>query len=180
MEWLSQHPEAIVSISSAIVSAAVALIVVILSHWTTSKRERIEHLISKLEELYLLLNKTGELNLDNCNIILRGQNAPKKVMTQLQSLDDVYCLKLHKKIVMYVRLYFPRLTHTHQKLFQSQLQLNKLVFNFLSSGNLPLPDIIETSRDVGKHLQTIEKEIIDNWPVLVGKRSILKFYKRAT
>jgi hypothetical protein len=180
LEWFTQHPESIVSISSAVISAAVAFSVVIISHWATSRRERIEHLITKLEELYLLLNKAGEVNGDKCLIVLDGQSDPNKLLTTLQTLDDVYCHKLYKKMIMYVRLYFPQLSSTHQQLFQKQVQLNKLIMGFLSSGVLPNNEMVTAFGVIGEYLRKMEEEIINNQAVLVGKKSILIKYIRAT
>jgi len=175
-EWLSQHPEVIVS---TIISATVSFVVVMLSHWATSKRERIEHLITKLEELYLLLNKGRELNSEKYNIIIKGKANPKLLLTKLQSLDDIYCYKLFRHMIMYVRLYFPRLELTQQHLYDNQKHLNDLISSFIDSGVLSIDEITQASFSIGEFLKKMEVEIIDNHAVLVGKKSFLKLYKRA-
>lgn len=179
MECLIQNRDIITQLSPAIISAAVAIIVFALSHWATSRRERIEHLIQKLEELYLLLNKAGEDNLERYNIIRNNAGIPNMLVAKLLKLDDMYGLKLQKKIIMYVRLYFPQLSIIHAKLFFQQDKLNTIITNIINENSLSLIDTNKVTDLIGKHLKTMEQEIIDNQALLVGKKVIFKKFKSA-
>ncbi len=63
-EWLKNNSSSATSITTAIISASVAIVVLVAGQWLLSRRSRKEFLTSKLEELYILLNDIGECNVE--------------------------------------------------------------------------------------------------------------------
>jgi len=86
------NPSNLASIASAVISACVAIIVVVvLSHWTNIRRWNQEHLTKKLEELYLLLNKATEENVERISAIKSKYISEKVVETDIDtSYHDIH------------------------------------------------------------------------------------------
>lgn len=62
-------------------------------------------------------------------------NGDEVANQKIATLDDleVYGHRTAKKIIMYIRLYFPDLSEIHQKLFAAQRELNQNIYRLCSN-----------------------------------------------
>src|SRR4051812_19427839 len=122
MDWMTKNPSAFASLTSAVIAASVAFIVFAITQYLTGKRDRTRFLTPKLEELYLLLNSVSEDNAKFFKLLylcLEGDESARQEFNSVGDLD-LYGHKTAKRIIMYIRLYFPKLSRIHQLLFASQ------------------------------------------------------------
>jgi hypothetical protein len=178
MDWISKEPAAFASLSSAVIAASVALIVFAITQYLTGKRDRTRFLMPKLEELYLLLNSVSEDNANFFKIIylcLEGNQSARQKLNSMNELD-LYGHKTAKRIIMYIRLYFPWLSQIHQLLFAAQRDLNDLVFEMHSNEPPDFETIQHASGRVGHFLRLMEQEIIRNRDHLLGDHVLPKRY----
>jgi len=135
MDWITKNPSAFASLISAVIAASAALTVFAITQLLTSKRDRTRFLTPKLEELYLLLNKVAEDNARFFKIIYLCLEGNQRAREQLASMDEqeIYGHRTAKHIIMYIRLYFRRLSRIHQLLFAAQCDLNQLIFQLHSN-----------------------------------------------
>lgn len=182
MDWISKNPTVFASITSAVIAASVALIVFAITQFLTSKRDRTRFLTPKLEELYLLLNKVAEDNARFFKTIYLCLEGNQKARDQLSSMDDLelYGHRTAKHIIMYIRLYFPRLSRIHQLLFAAQRDLNKLIFQLYSKTPPDFAVVERASGRVGHFLRLMEEEIISNRDHLLGDCLLPKRYRKTT
>ena len=129
VSWLTAAPQGAIAILTAALASLVALSVAVLTQWVLGRRARTELLTKKLEELYLVLNEVSAHNLKRVEealplAIATPFNRPKITggSVERQGLD------LHKKIVMLVRLYFPKLAIAHQDVFRCNRDVNMLIY----------------------------------------------------
>jgi hypothetical protein len=127
--WLASAPAGAIAILTGILAAIVAILVAVLTQWVLGRRARTELLTKKLEELYLTLNEVSAHNVRRVEEALplttaSPFNKPKITggSVERQGLD------LHKKIVMLVRLYFPKLSAAHQAVFRCNSNVNMLIY----------------------------------------------------
>ncbi|PPD11482.1 hypothetical protein [Methylophilus sp.] len=166
--WLSDAPQGAIAILTATLAAAVALLVAFLTQWTLSRRTRTELLTKKLEELYLALNEVSAHNLkrvEEALPLITATPFTKHVISgssvQRQGLD------LHKKIVMLVRLYFPRLAAAHQEVFRCNSRVNLLIYEAENGPPLSEEQLLSLSGFYRDAVVAMEEEIIQNRKVLV-------------
>jgi hypothetical protein len=176
--WLSTAPQGAIAILTATLAAVVAILVSLLTQWILGRRARTDLLTKKLEELYLALNEVSAHNVKRAEEILpyaasgmnRFQNSPGSSVER-QALD------LHKKIVMLVRLYFPKLSSAHHRVFRRNNRVNELI-NRIESG---IPDteerLIRLSGAYGDALALMEREIIINMQVLTKDGLLPRRYR---
>jgi hypothetical protein len=172
LEWLKNNPVTTGTLASAIIAAAVALIVFAVSQLLTAKRNRALLLVPKLEELYLLVNRVASENAAICTIAFQAVDGDDAAQVKIQKMDhlDLYGHRTAKEIIMYVRLYFPRLGRIHQLMFAAQRSLNNRLFE-ISTGKLPgMPDMLEAAGLVSHFVKLIEAEIVDNRDALIRDR----------
>lgn len=93
---------------------------------------------------------------------------------------EVYGHGTAKHIIMYIRLYLPRLTRIHQLLFAAQHDLNQLIFQLNSKTPPGFAAVESASGRVGHFLRLIEEEIIRNRDHLLGDHLLPKRYRRTT
>ena len=153
---------------TAALAALVAILVALLTQWVLGRRARTELLTKKIEELYLTLNEVSAHNVKRVEealplAISSPLNRPKITggSVERQGLD------LHKKIVMLVRLYFPKLAPAHQVVFRCNSKVNMLIYE--AEVGPPLKDeyLMKLSGDYRDALVAMEEEIIENRRVLV-------------
>jgi hypothetical protein len=137
-------------------------------------------LTTKLEELYLLLNKVAEDNTRFFKLSYLSAEGNAHARQEIGSTDelDLYGHRIAKRIIMYIRLYFPRLSGIHQLLFAAQRDLNQLIFQIHSTTPPRPADIVSASGRVGHFLRLMEEEIIRNRDHLLGDRFLPKRYKK--
>ena len=170
MDWISKNHSALASLVSAVIAASVALTVFAISQYLTGKRDRIRFLTPKLEELYLLLNSVSEDNVQLFKMIylcLEGDRNARQEFSSVSDLD-LYGHKTAKRIIMYTRLYFPKLSQIHQLLFASQRDLNELVFRLHTKEPPELQAVQRASGRVAHYIRLMEQEIIRNRDYLLG------------
>jgi hypothetical protein len=176
---LKDLPTAVTSLSTAFISAAVALIVVVLSQWALSRRNRKDFLTNKLEELYLLVNEIGEHNVERFELLVKLSNGKRKFDdTNSEETVRIYGLDINKKIVMLIRLYFPKLALTHQKTFQANRNINQLIFNLNNGDKTDSAEIDNVLSEFINLLKQFEDEIIQNKDILIKSSILPQIYKK--
>jgi len=182
LNWITANPSAVVSLVSAVIAASVALFVFAVTQFLTHKRERTQFLTPKLEELYLLLNEIAENNVTFFKLIYRCLEGDAHARQEMEGMDDlhVYGHRTAKQIIMYIRLYFPRLSRIHQLLFAAQRDLNQLIFYLHSETPPKLSDVVTASGRVGHFLRLMEDEIIRNRDHLLSDHILSKRYRKTT
>ncbi len=180
--WIDKNPSPFASFVAAIIAASVALIVLALTHYFTRKRERTQFLTGKLEELYLSLNQVAENNARFFKLIALCLSGNQAARQQLDATDEMELFghRLAKRMIMLIRLYFPRLSPIHQKLFVAQQRLNDLIFQHHSETPPALDTVVDASGRVGHFLRLMEQEIIRNRDHLLDDCHCFRRYKTTT
>jgi hypothetical protein len=175
--WLQSAPPGGITLLAAIIGALVAVLVAGLTQWILGRRARTELLTSKLEELYLLLNQASSENVDRYEkLVVHLYRAPSE--TKPLPLDrSTYSLDLHKKIIMYVQLYFPRLKSAHIRMFQSNSAITDILYR-AGAGEKPTETEIHAAfGSYGDCLRNMEDEIIQNRAILVNDAVLPRRYR---
>ena len=175
--WLQSAPPGAITLFTAIVGALVALLVVVLTQWILGRRARTELLTSKLEELYLLLNQASSENVDRYEkLVVHLYRAPDETKS-LPPDRSTYSLDLHKKIIMYVQLYFPPLKRAHVRMFQSNSSITDILYRAGTGGKPTESEIHAAFGSYGDCLRNVEDEIIQNRAILVKDAVLPHRYK---
>lgn len=172
-----QTPLTIVTLSAALISAAVALIVAVISQWALSRRAKRELLTKKLEELYLVLNDAASDCVNTYADVHKCFRDPKYPASESFNSHQAYGRDLQAKMAMYVKFYFPRLSQTYLAIFEARARLGNLTNKLMSN---PLPKMEEFDEAVthyGKCLGVMEDEIVSNKPLLTGSYRLLHRYR---
>src|ERR1700741_4801427 len=112
--WFAAAPSGAIAVLTAALAAIVALAVTILTQWILGRRSRTELLTKKLEELYLALNDVSAHSVKRVEEALPLATATPFDRPQISGGSvERQGLDLHKRIVMLVRLYFPKLQAAH-------------------------------------------------------------------
>ena len=167
---------------SAIIAASVALIVFAVGQFLTRKRERTQFLATKLEELYLHLNQVSEDNARFFKLIYLCIEGDTHARQGIGSIDDLdlYGHRVAKQIIMYICLYFPRLSKIHKLLFAAQSDLNQLIFQLHSDKPPDIAEVVTASGRIGHFLGLMEAEVIRNRDYLLKDFVLVKRYKKTT
>jgi hypothetical protein len=168
-EPLLQNPSTVASLLSALIGASVAILVLMLNQVFSKRQQRVQFLQPKLEELYLMLNEVAERNTRLFKLlvaIVEGDLEAKKHLDELDDLD-VYGHPHAKRMVMLVRLYFPRLSRIHQYLFAAERELNHRIWKLSMGDEVSLEEIMEASGRVGHMLRMMEQEMVTNQGLLL-------------
>ncbi|MCA9233238.1 MAG: hypothetical protein H6716_29790 [Polyangiaceae bacterium] len=163
LNWLGTAPQGAVAILTAMLAALVAVIVALLTQWILGRRARTDFLTRKLEELYLALNEVSAHNVKRAEEVLpyaatgmHHLQKPGGSSVERQALD------LHKRIVMLVRLYFPKLSSTHQRVFRRNSRVHDLIHRIESGMPSSEEELVRLSGSYGEALAAMEQEIIAN------------------
>ena len=166
--WLASAPQGAIAILTAFLASIVALLVTLLTQWILGRRARTELLTKKLEELYLALNEISAHNVKRVEEALplasaTPFNKPKITggAVERQGLD------LHKKVVMLVRLYFPKLSKAHQAVFQCNSKVNTLIYEAETGPPLTEEQLFALSGEYRDAIVAMEEALILNRRVLV-------------
>ena len=167
LNWLGNAPSGAVAILTATLAALVAVIVALLTQWILGRRARTDLLTRKLEELYLALNEVSAHNVKRAEEVLpyaaSGMRHPQK---PAGSSVERQALDLHKRIVMLVRLYFPKLSSTHQRVFRRNSRVHDLIHRIESGLPSSEEELVQLSGSYGEALAAMEQEIITNRSLL--------------
>jgi len=170
------------SLISALIAAAVAVIVVVINAIIARRQQRLQFLQPKLEELYLLLNEVAERNTRLFKLlaaIVEGDIEAKKHLEELDDLE-VYGHPIAKKMVMLVRLYFPKLTRIHQVLFSAERELSQKVWSLSMGEPITMDELMEASGRVGHMLRLMEQEMVGNQRILLKATTLPRIYRHAS
>lgn len=182
LQWTTDNPSALASLISAIIAASVALLLFTLGQFLTRKQQRVQFLTPKLEELYLLLNEISEHNVKFFRLSYLCLEGDTEARRQLNEEDDleIYGHRTAKRIIMYIRLYFPKLASIHQRLFAAQRELNGLMFLMPTANPPEISDVMAASGMIGHFIRLMEQEIIRNRDHLLSDHIFPKRYLRTT
>jgi hypothetical protein len=180
LAWLQAAPTGAITLATAILTALVAIFVTVLTQWVLGRRARTDLLTKKLEELYLALNEASAHNVERFHaaVPLTSPNPFDKVKVSTSSVNAMG-LDLHKKIIMYVRLYFPKLSAAHQAVFAANQEVNNLIYEAETGPPIPEERLLLASGHYGDTLQAMEAEIISNRSCLVRETILPRRYKTA-
>ena len=168
LAYFLQDPKVLVGVVATLVSAIVALSVVLLNQRATDKRSKREFLTQKLEELYLELSSSPDDVAQQWNHMWDILEGKVKPMESPLMTDDLYGHDRAKKISMYIRLYFPGLFELHKVQFSIQSKFNNAVHAVLSGEKVDMKGVKEIMFDNGDAHQKIEKTIIEYKDSLVN------------
>lgn len=179
ISWLAIAPQGAVAVITAVLAATVAVLVAFLTQWALGRRARTELLTKKLEELYLALNEISAHNVNRVEAALPLTVAALPSTPQVTgSSVERHGLDLHKKIVMLVRLYFPRLSQSHLDVFHRNSAINKLIYAAETGSPLTEKSLLLLSGSYRDAVVAMEEEIIYNRKVLVKDLLLPARYKR--
>ncbi len=177
--WLQAAPEATIPSLTAGLAAVVAVFVAVLTQWVLGQRARPELLTQKLEELYLVLNDASAHNVSRVEAALPLATAtPFNKVRVSGSTVTQQGLDLQKKLVMYVRLYFPKLTATHQAVFAANHAVNALIHEAENGPALEHQKLLLAARRYGEALSAMEGEVINNRAQLVCVNILPRRHRR--
>lgn len=175
-------PASLPALTSALIAAAVAIFIMAISQYLIFRKSRTDFLTPKLEQLYLLLNELSEHNVTQFKLHFNALNGDAPARAKLVEMDelDLYGLRRAKKIIMYVRLYFPQLSRAHQMIFAAERRLNSLQHAILSSTPPEPEEFLLASGQVGHFLMLMEQELIGNRDLLLRANALPWRYRFVT
>lgn len=176
--WITNAPQGAIAILTAVLTAIVALLVALLTQWTLGRRARTELLTNKLEELYLALNEVSAHNLQRVEEALPLVTATPFTKPAISgSSAQRQGLDLQKRIVMLVRLYFPRLAASHQEMFRRNSRVNSLIYAAEHGPPLSEEQLLSLSGAYRDAVVAMEEEIIRNRRILVKDHLLPLWYR---
>lgn len=181
LSWLQAAPVGAISLLTALLAALVAIFVTVLTQWVLGRRARTDLLTKKLEELYLALNDASAHNVARFEAAqpLITATSFSKVQVSTSSVN-AQGLDLHKKIIMYVRLYFPKLSTAHQTVFKLNSEVNHLIYEAETGPPLSEQHLLQASGQYGDALKAMETEIIANRAALVRETIFPRRHRNGT
>ena len=174
IDWMTQNPPAVTALTVAFISASVALLVAVITQLALSRRAKRELLTKKLEEFYLLLNEVSSDSLSRYMEIRKSYFEPELTKSEDFYLHYVKGLDLQKKVVMYIRLYFPQLSQAYEALTIVQARLHELEKKRLTDSPPKVEEFIEVFPQYIDCLGGIEKMIVSNKALLIGSFRCLR------
>lgn len=181
-EAIVGNVSATASLISALIAATVAFMVLVLSQSFSRRQQRVQFLQPKLEELYLLLNDVSERNARLFKLLVASIHGDIEAKRELDEADELaaYGHLTAKKMVMLVRLYFPKLSRVHQLLFAAERQLSQRMWELSMDEPPTLEALIEASGKVGHMLRLMEQEMVANQNVLLRSTVLPRRYRAVT
>lgn len=179
---IAEDSSATSSLISALIAAAVAVVIVVINAIIARRQQRLQFLQPKLEELYLLLNEVAERNTRLFKLlaaIVEGDIEAKKYLDELDDLE-VYGHPIAKKMIMLVRLYFPKLARTHQYLFSAERELSQKVWSLSMGEPITMEELMDASGRVGHMLRMMEQEMVGNQRTLLKATTFPRFYRQTS
>lgn len=181
------NSQSLLGLLTAILAAAVAIAVVLLTQWAVGKRSRQELLTKKLEELFLLAIQAKSELFIRQNLMLQylgskgsslflGGNVDEERLKNTRFEDTRYVT-----MQMYVRLYFPKL----RPAFNAHFHVYREVVSTFSrmrdkTQTVPATEINELMESYTKTYQAFEYEILENRQVLTNDHIFpLQFRKKS-
>lgn len=151
----------------------------VLTQWILGRRARTELLTNKLEELYLALNEVSAHSVKRVEEAIPLITATPFTKPNISGSSVTrHGLDLHKKIIMLVRLYFPKLSEAHQEVFRCNSEVNALIYEAEVGPPLSEENLIASSGACRDACVAMEEELIKNRRVLVKDHLFPVRYKR--
>lgn len=181
-DWIAANPSAAASLASAVIAGSVALVVFTITQMIARRRDATQLLLPKLEQLYQLLNELSEHNARMFKLYHLAMDGDVEAQNKLNGMDHLqhYGLDRGKKIVMYIRLYFPKLERIHVMLFGAEREQNMLYYAVRSKDPPSTEDLLLAAGRVGHFLRLMEQEIIENRDILVKANWLPRRYRCVT
>lgn len=161
-----------VALISGILSATVALVVVLINQYFLQRRSKIEFLREKLEEFYLVLIDIDELSSQRYSDFLDA-NKYAAVVDWNSSKNSID--KLYEKVHMYSFLYFRQLIPVYEYTFHHKTSLNEITYRFinLEAGRKPqFEEVCKRFTDSRFALQNLTTLIAENQDALTKGKKI--------
>lgn len=182
LDTIASTPPVVATLASALISASVAIVVLAASQYLARKSANMQFYAPKLQEVYLLLNDLAEHNSRLFKEFALALNGDAEARGRINALDeiDLYGHGRAKKMIMLVRLYFPRLARIHMALFTAERALNEVRFQ---AGTARPPDkqkLVEASGEVAKFVMLMEQEMVRNRDLLLGQQLLVRRYRETT
>jgi hypothetical protein len=116
-----------ITLGTAILSSFIAISVVLLNQWFLERRSRKELLRGKLEEFYLLLIKTIELQSQRYSLYLKhhSDGGFEQWNNEKDEIEQLYY-----KLKMFQSLYFNALSKKYLSCFHHHSSLNEIIYRF--------------------------------------------------
>jgi hypothetical protein len=112
-------------------------------------------------------------------LCLEGNAAAQERLAGIDDLD-LYGHRRAKRIIMYARLYFPRLQRIHQHLFDAERQFNDVKFRLFTTAPPSLSEVLDATGKVIHLLRAMEQEIVFNRNHLLRANILPKRYRATT
>jgi len=179
--WLKLAPDGTIPLFATAITACVTIFVVVITQWILSRRARSELLTKKLEELYLVLNESSVHNVSRIEAAIPLASAtPFTKENVSDSLVGIQGMDLQKKIIMYVRLYFPRLLPAYKLMYTANNEVNRIITDAESGPNLSEEKLRNTTAVYGDAIRDMEFEIVENRAMHVKEAIFSIRYKKNT
>jgi hypothetical protein len=136
--WLADAPAGTIGAIATGIGAIVAFVAAVLTQWILSRRARTELLTAKLEELYLaLLGWSSDVHAARFAIeaLLRSQALTNEQRAVI--FRDYYKPDTARRLNMYISLYFPRLEHFRDDLWNLNRNISSVIRRFGESKQYP-------------------------------------------
>ena len=160
------------------ISAFIAIFIFFISQWFLSRRNSVEFRTKKLEELYLTVNELSNQHAVRFEKIRTIANGDRSYLDDPEHIIKLYLYDINKQIIMFIRLYFPELSKTHQALFHANKEISNKIFSLTENNEINQEEFISVFVDFGDYLRDLESEIIENRKILVGENILPVAYKR--
>lgn len=182
LSWIKDNPAVFATIVSAVIAASVAVIVFAVTQFLTAKRNRASFLVPKLEELYLTLNEMTADNAIVCTLAIKAIDRNEEALLNLRGMNelDLYGHRTAKRILLYIRLYFPQLSLIHKRLYAARQAVSGLVFKVVTGQMPPMADMLKAAGLVTHFGRLMEAEIVSNRDSLIGDRFWPPRYRQST
>ena len=146
----------------ALIGASVALFTFALTQWIFHRREQAKLLLTKLEELYLLLLEFGERNGkrgEYLHKVSRREVELSIVCVDPFSPSEWLGIDLGQKLDLYISFYFPSLHGDLERLYAANRVMNG-VYSRLNSGQLTYQEIQLARSTFGDAVGTLLQQIL--------------------
>ncbi|WP_444956758.1 hypothetical protein [Microbulbifer sp. ZKSA002] len=153
----------------AIIAALVAILVFFLSQYFLARRNSVELKTTKLEELYLVLNELANEHTTRIGRITTIVNGDRTYLDDPEHVVKLYLHDHNKKILMYVRLFFPALISAYREMYQVNKEVTKNIKELIYEGKGDQQKTLDIFKRFSATIKRLEAEIVYNKKTLVGE-----------
>jgi hypothetical protein len=171
LSWLERNQSVLIPLSTALISAAVALTVTLLTQSALSRRTNREYLTKKLEEFYILLNQHSAENVAKFVKIKNSYDGKKRLDSDAITALHTATVDLNGKMGMYIELYFPLLSESYKAVLLKQSNLHHLLEEMKTVTPPDLEELKIALKDLGNCIHMMERKIVQDRRILINNRS---------